>query len=198
MNLFSFKLKPNYLLITAIFSYIVLASILYIRYEKNTNEKEDKNKKSKIYISEREENQIRNLKKSFNEHTIAVSDFSNLDPYLDCDAYRKLLKFGWKAVPYFIEDIGIYYLFYRHDQSQLNRLEKSQKDNVLPHFVLFETLRRLPPGKEVKFNFDHLGIGVEDCFFWLEWWEKNKSRYCFNSKNPPYIPAYIPETNESR
>jgi hypothetical protein len=190
MNLFSFKLKRNYLLITVIFSYIVLVSIIYIRCEQNINEKDDQKKESIISnfytISEIEENQIRSLKKSFKEHTRTCSDFSNIDPYLDCDAFRKILRFKWKAVPYFIEDIGIYYLIYMDDQSQLNNLGKSQKDNLLPFFVLFETLRRLPPGKEVKWPIK--GLEITDCFFWLEWWEKNKSRYHFNSKNPPNIP----------
>jgi len=154
-----------------------------------------------VVITQADEDAIRNILKEFKKHTCKVSFMSMTDPYFDCNAYRNLLGYGWKAVPYVIEqaaqieavDAYIGSALIRdanvktpEEVFEYNRRRKSKStDALLFPFILEITLRELTSSKiKPKSRIDH---GYNSVFAWIEWWQQHKTKFNFQTKEPVVI-----------
>lgn len=158
-------------------------------------------KGSKIEIGNEEEREIRRLLREFQAHTDSdrVSLSSGIEPYIDCDAYRSLVKYGFQAIPYLIEQAGkLQEIDVLHGSALIQQKGITTPENVwdyhenrrksvykstIPHFVLVETLNKIAPDENFK-----VGARHTDCFSWLVWWKSNKNRFAFTEKSQPSIP----------
>lgn len=159
-------------------------------------------------ISQQDEEAIRGLLRDFLKHTRSpkVGFHSSVKPYLDCPAREELLKYGWKAVPYLIEQaarkeavdallgsavIDDKKVTTPEQVFQLNdRRRRHVEETTLPGFVLEILLRQLPSGREGPDRPRQGGITLHDyreSFKWVAWWQANKHRFRFQTENPPTI-----------
>jgi hypothetical protein len=168
-----------------------------------------------IVISRKDEEAIKKLLEEFRSHANQVSHESRLHPYLDCDAHRELIEYGWKAVPYLIEQaaqkqaVDAYLGAALINDARITTPEqvmafnrerrKKVSDATLFPAVLATVLRGTPAGKEAPDlgqpkrvpGTRMVGIHYTDSFAWIEWWQTNKSRFRFKTKAPVEIP--VPE-----
>jgi hypothetical protein len=166
-----------------------------------------------IVITQADEDAIRKLLEDFRAHTtrLEVSLSSSTGPYLDCPAHRALVGYGWKAVPYLIEQAGKRQSVDATLGAALiadpavqtpeqvvahNRARRVKAlGNALPDFVLVTVLRETPAGKAAipttRGQGELDGIRHTDAFAWVGWWRANKGRFEFRTNRPPEIP--LPE-----
>jgi hypothetical protein len=156
-----------------------------------------------ILITQADEDAIRNILKEFKKHTNSpeLAVMSMTDPFFDCDAYRNLLGYGWKAVPYVIEQAAQIEAVDAYIGSALikdggvktpeevfeyNRRRKSKStDELLYPFILEITLRELTSGKiKPKSRID---LGYNAVFAWIKWWQQHKTKFKFQTKEPVVI-----------
>jgi hypothetical protein len=166
----------------------------------------------KVVVTQEDEDAIRKALREFREHTenprVAVR--SDTAAYLNCPGHATLLKYGWKAVPYLIEQsarqqgveavlgaaaIGDKKVKTPEEVAAWNAARREKvAGETLPPFVLATVLRELPPAKddpdvgkpEVVGGF--AGIRPSDSFAWVTWWAANGKRFEIKTKNRPQSP----------
>ena len=150
---------------------------------------------NEVVITQADEDAIKRLLEEFKKHANSpeLAGMSMTDPFFDCDTYRNLLGYGWKAVPYVIEQAAQIEAVDAYIGSTLikdatvktpeevfeyNRKRKSEAaDGLLAPFILEITLRELRSGKaKPKSRISH---GYNMVFAWIEWWQQNKNRFHF-------------------
>jgi hypothetical protein len=160
-------------------------------------------------IGQSDEDAVRRLLDDFVKHTKSpdVMLHSRTQPFLDCPARPKLLRYGWKAVPYVIEQaarkeavdayVGSALIKDKKVQTpeqvfQYNRDRKRKvEEATLPGFVLEILLRELPSGSHEPDRKEGKGIHLHhynECYKWVPWWQAHKNRFQFETKRPPVIP----------
>ena len=155
-----------------------------------------------IVISQKDENAIKQLLDEFKKHEIEVSSRSDVQSYLNCEAHKNLLNYGWKLVPYLIEQasrwekvdayIGSGLIKEQNVKSpeqvyEYNRSRKNITANTLAPFLLETVLRELPSGNYAPYTFRG-GIPYNGIFGWVKWWQKNKTKFEFQTATPLVIP----------
>jgi hypothetical protein len=162
----------------------------------------------RIVISQEDEDAVRRLLDEFLRHTRSpkIMASSRIEPYLDCPPREELLKHGWKAVPYLIEQVarkeavdayvGAALIpkrraktveeVYEYNRSRRQKVE----EETLPGFALDVVLHQLPCGRDPH-PFQRPGIvgyHYNESFKWTNWWQANQHRFEFKTKRPPVIP----------
>lgn len=164
----------------------------------------------KIVITQADEDAIKNILREFRQHQAKVSFRSDVAPYLDCEAHQKLLKYGWKAVPYLVDQAAQKEAVDAYIGSALikdmnvktpeevfeyNRRRKSKSANTLAPFILETVLRELPSGKmapNLNKPKDRVGYAYNEVFAWVKWWQQHKHKFVFQTKRPLVIhPAKV-------
>jgi len=173
----------------------------------------------KVVIDQIDEDAIRQLLDEFLQHTRSpdVRFSSKIEPYLDCAARKKLLKNGWKAVPYLIEHIGRQEAVDAYEGAALiddpsvktpadifayNRSRKGQvHEETLSGFICDIVLHELPSGREappLKAR-GAIGYHYNRAFRWLTWWQTNRHHFEFRTEKPLKIaPARDEHSSESQ
>ena len=186
-------------ILVVLFSILILSQAQAIEPKPKT----DVQVEGEVVITQADEDAIKRLLKEFKKHTISskVILMSMPDPYFNCDAYRDLLGYGWKAVPYVIEQAAQIEAVDAYIGSSLikdanvktpeevfgyNRKRKSEVyDGLLPPFFLEITLRELTSEEmKPKSRIDH---GYNEVFRWIEWWQQNQNRFNFLTGQPLII-----------
>jgi hypothetical protein len=124
--------------------------------------------------------------------------------YLDSKPYQDLLRCGWKAVPYLIEQVALreavdaYIGSALIDDPEVDTPKEVYDYNLArqravdaktlgPH-VLASLLDELPCGNGTS-SLDTPGPsgGYNRVYAWLDWWQDNKGGFAFQTKQPPVI-----------
>lgn len=163
----------------------------------------------KIVITQADEDAIKNILREFRQHQAKVSFRSDVASYLDCEAHQKLLKYGWKAVPYLVDQaaqreavdayIGSVLIKEMNVKTpqevfEYNRRRKSKSANTLAPFILETVLRELPSGKiapNLNKPKDRVGYAYNEVFAWVKWWQHHKDKFVFITMHPLVIPPLI-------
>lgn len=164
----------------------------------------------KVVITDEDDEAIRIIIGDFLKHIRKpeISFRSDMTPYLNCDARRELLEYGWKAVPYLIEQVVRNWNVHPYLGSALiedknvrtpeevfewNRKRKNEvMASVLPNFVIDAVLRELPSGEVApvvnKPEGRRGGYHYCELFAWVKWWRENRGRFEFRTQKPLAIP----------
>jgi len=154
--------------------------------------------KTTIVITQDDGDTIKSILEAFKKHQNRVRFRSDIQSYLDCEAHRKLLEFGWKAVPYLIEQvalledidgyIGSALIKYPNIKTleevfEYNLNRKAKAKNTLIFFSLEILLEELVSRRTLdKNSYQYDGI-----FTWLDWWQQHKHKFIFQTKQPIVI-----------
>jgi len=143
-----------------------------------------------VVISVEEEAQIRVLMDELRRdtHSAAGGYASSLTPYLDRDAYRKLSAFGWKSVPFMVEEAALWYSIYDVGLSPRVKIDEVRSTALSPSLIS-TALRAWTSDDQGPEARSGLGIGSTDCFVWLDWWQRNGARFDLESGVELWIPT---------
>lgn len=164
--------------------------------------------KTTIVITQADEDAIKQILGEFKKHEYKVRISSDVQSYLDCEAHKKLLRYGWKVVPYLIEQadrqeavdafIGSALVKDKNVRTpeqvyEYNRTRKSRAAKTLAPFILETVLRELPSGKVAPYDLNKGGIPYNGVFEWVKWWQHHKDKFVFITIHPLVIPPLIDE-----
>ena len=153
-----------------------------------------------VVITQADEKAIESLLGDWREHQSKVSFSSMMEPYFDCEAHRRILEYGWKAVPYLVKQLARQEATEAYvgsaliddpsvrtleDVYEYNRLRKAQvHDETLAGWIPTGVLRELtsPEGSRRE-NAGGRGEAID----WLDWWKHHKERFVFASGERPDI-----------
>lgn len=161
-----------------------------------------------VTIRQSDEDAIRGLLAQLLEYLNTEWALSSAPPdYADCKPHEDLMTYGWKAVPYLIEqvalreDVDAYIGSALIDDAEVDTPKEVYDYNLArqravdtktmgPH-ILAQLLRELPSGNEVP-SLDTsnktISAGVyTSVYAWLNWWQESKHRFTFRTKRPPVI-----------
>jgi len=179
---------------------LIIVILVFVAFPILTNAIEP-NENGKIVITQADEGAIKQLLGEFKKHECEVSFRSDVHSYLDCEAHKKLLTYGWKAVPYLIEQaarqeavdafIGSALIKDKNVKTpeqvyEYNRTHKNEASNTLAPFILETVLRELPSGKIAPYNLSG-GIPYYGVFEWVKWWQQHKDKFEFQTLHPLVI-----------
>ena len=153
-----------------------------------------------VVITQADEEAIKGLLEDWREHQSKVSYSSSTEPYFDCEAHRRILECGRKAVPYLAEQLARQEATEAYigsaliddpdvrtlqDVYEYNRLRKAQVyDETLAGWILTGVLRELTsPEGSSRENVDGRGEVID----WLDWWKHHEERFTFASGKRPDI-----------
>jgi hypothetical protein len=185
---------------------LIIVMLVFITFPILTSATEP-NENGRIVITQVDEDAIKQLLGEFKKHEYKVSFRSDVQSYLDCEAHEKLRSYGWKAVPYLIEQaarqeavdafIGSALIKDKDVKTpeqvyEYNCARKNEAANTLAPFILETVLRELPSGKVAPYNLSG-GIPYYGVFEWVRWWQKHKDRFEFQTIHPLVIPPPVDE-----
>ncbi|GAH60210.1 unnamed protein product, partial [marine sediment metagenome] len=162
----------------------------------------------KIVITQADEDAIKSLLEEYHKESSQYMRkhlwSSSIPLYIDCEAYRKLLKFGLKVVPYLVQNIAqleAQYGDYAYIGSALIK-DKSVKtpEQVYkyncskpwsstgpgPPIGLTLLMQLLPEDMKPKPRVKK-GYVDNKVFAWSNWWQQHKQRFIFQTKRPLVI-----------
>lgn len=70
-----------------------------------------------------------------------------------------------------------------------SRQQTVSENTLLPSVLTLVMREIIAKNKEDQPEREEEGLGIHytECYIWLKWWDKNKERYVFRTKNPPSI-----------
>lgn len=161
-----------------------------------------------VTISQSDEDAIRGLLAQVLEYINTEWGLrSTLPDYVDCKPHEDLMAYGWKAVPYLIEQVALregvdaYIGSALIDDPEVDTPKEVYDYNLArrravttkimgPHH-LAQLLRELPSGNEVpslETSNKTISAGhYTNVYAWLTWWQESKHRFTFRTKRPPVI-----------
>lgn len=153
-----------------------------------------------VVVTQGDDEAIRGILERWRMHQQKVSYSSMTEPYFDCDAYGELLAYGWKAVPYLIEQLARQQAVEPYLGSALiddpnvktldqvyeyNRLRKSRvHDETLAPWILTRVLWELTSPEVSQTSKRTAAIEPVD---WFDWWHRHKSRFVFSAGGTPEV-----------
>jgi len=181
---------------------VMLIAILSFPVFANVSELDDS---GKIVITQADEEAIKGLlkeyHKEFSRRVDGLSSSSLL--YVDCEAYRKLLKYGLKVVPYLVQNIArleAQYGDYAYigsalidDKSvktpeQVHKYNRSKRwSSTGPGPPVSLTLMQLLPDSMKPKPRVKKGYVDNKVFAWSHWWQGHRHKFIFQTKKPLVI-----------
>ncbi len=170
---------------------------------------EEPDNEETVIITQAENDAIRSALEEFKRHEYEVRASSIPERYLDCEAHKKLLGYGWKAVPYLIEQVArqeavdAYVGSAIIEEAQVKtpeqvfaynhaRKSKVRKQTLAPwllDMVLKEILSSEMTGRQRRRR-----SGYTQVFEWIDWWDQHKGKFRLETKDPltilPLTTAY--------